>query len=238
MVDALQLGELGTVVDAQRLLRRGGHAVDWQSTRHRQGDDIGQVVLALIVVRSKRADEIPQHRLGRRQDAGIDLREGLLYGGSVPFLDDSGDVSVAIAQDSPETERIVHFGAGQGEAVAGSLDAAHDRGRGREWRIAEQDEDRRVVRDRGQRLADGVARTLAGFLQRPGQARIVREARLDPLALLAHHDVDSTRFKGSHRVQNMGQQWATTQRMQYLGHRRAHPRAGTRRQYHYLYAHP
>ena len=75
---------------------------DLHAVRDRHGDHVGQVVLALRVVRLQRGDPAGE-RLGRRgHHAGIDLVDAQLLGRRVALLDDAAHVAVRIAQDAAE----------------------------------------------------------------------------------------------------------------------------------------
>ena len=92
----LQVGELHRAVHAQHLGvagRLGGH--HRHAFRHRHGDDVGEIELALHVVVLQRHDPAFQRCCGRRHDAGVDLANGTLRLARVLVFDDAQHLAIA-----------------------------------------------------------------------------------------------------------------------------------------------
>ena len=89
-LDGRQLGELATIVDAERLGRIAHrHGLDPGAGLRHQADDVGEVQLALVVVGLDLAERRPQPARVEAVHAGVDLVDPLLVVGGVALLDDA-----------------------------------------------------------------------------------------------------------------------------------------------------
>ncbi len=70
-------------------------------------DEVGQVDLALCVVRGQRRERGFEHVAADDAHAGVHLLEGELGGGRVGVLDDAQDLAVGVAHDAAVAGRIV-----------------------------------------------------------------------------------------------------------------------------------
>ena len=198
LVDALAhqargLGELGAVVDAQAL---GGvlepERLDAVSLLGRVADDVGDVELALAVVRLEFVEARPQQTRRDEIDAGVALLDGQLLGRGVLGLDDSRHPALLVA-DHPA--RDVARGRQHDEIGGGlRLDGAHalERLDAQQRRVSVEDED--VAREVAQRVLghhDGVAGALPLGLQ-------------DELGALAVHAPDLVGVAADHHQQALG----------------------------------
>ncbi len=104
---ALGQGELPAVVDALRLLAGRLHPADAVAHPGQHADDVGQVELALRVVRRQvpqgRAEQVPPERV----DAGGDLVDGPFLHRRVALLDDPQHPAVGRGDDPPVARRVV-----------------------------------------------------------------------------------------------------------------------------------
>ena len=129
----LPLGQrqLPAVVDALHLLgvvdREG---VDPVAGVVEDGDDVGQVVLALGVVGGdppqRRAEQVAPEAV----DGGVDLLDGPLLRGGVGLLDHPGDEAVLVADQPSVARRLAHVGGEDGGAVAPGLVEGDQAGEG------------------------------------------------------------------------------------------------------------
>ena len=92
-------------------LGRFGHreGFDRHAVAHRQGDDIGQIVLALRVVIIQFGDPIFQPIGGNGQNSGIDLAQISLGGRRFLMFDDAQHPPALVADDAPVAGRVAQF---------------------------------------------------------------------------------------------------------------------------------
>ncbi len=112
--DAIDRRQLGAIVDSPDLIRVGRHeGLDAPPVPSEDRDDVGQVVLALRVMRADPANPVEQPLERERVDPGIHLANQPLLGRGVPFLHNTGKLAArfARANDSSVAGRIVgHHG--------------------------------------------------------------------------------------------------------------------------------
>ena len=128
----LPLGQrqLPAVVDALHLLGVvDGEGVDAVAGVVEDGDDVGQVVLALGVVGRDppqgRAEQVAPEAV----DGGVDLLDGPLLRGGVGLLDHPGDQPVLVADQPAVAGGLGHVRGEDGGAVAAGLVEGDQRGR-------------------------------------------------------------------------------------------------------------
>ena len=98
--DGLGGGQLGAAVDADQLVGRRLHDRAGGAVGARDGDDVGQVVLALGIGVADAIEQGEQALAVDRHDAGIAERDGALLGVGVAVLDDRLEQAVG-ADDEP-----------------------------------------------------------------------------------------------------------------------------------------
>ena len=101
-------GELGRAVDAGDLSRiRGGDEPDHAAGGPREAEDVGQVVLALRVLRVRpSAAARSSARALEDVDAGVDLADRARRLVRVLFLDDPEQAALGVAHDAAEPCRV------------------------------------------------------------------------------------------------------------------------------------
>ena len=209
-----------------------------------QVEHLGQVQLALRVVRAQPRQRLPEGAALERIDARVHLRYQALLGGRVPLLlglDNPLDRPARVAHHPPVAARIVEDRAehrGGRAALQVSVDQPADRLGVDKRHVAAQDHDRRVGVEAGCRpgvqvgpgrrveLRHGRTDSAAGAV-RPLLHRQVNPRRQDvlerPLRRVHHHDLSGSRLKGRlHRPQHHR---PAAQLMQHLRGLRAHARA-------------
>jgi hypothetical protein len=129
-MDGSELGELLPVVDAQTLARiRGHHRLEAPAVVAEDADDVGEVVLALLVLRRHSVQRGPEGGGVEAVDAGADLVDLALRGRGVAMLDDGGGPAV-LADHAPVAGGIVDArgkerGGGPGRGVVLDEPAQH-----------------------------------------------------------------------------------------------------------------
>ncbi len=96
-----------------------------------QRQHVGQVQLALVVVRAQLGQGVDEHLAVEGVDAGVDLVDRQLVGGGVAVLDDAGHRAVRGAHDAPVPGRVGDPGGQDGRGVAVTLVLGHQLGQGR-----------------------------------------------------------------------------------------------------------
>ena len=151
------------------------------------GDDVGEVNLALAVIGAHPAEGVEQETPVRQVDTGIDLADGPLLIGRVLLLDDGLHRAPGIDQDPAVAEGFLDQGTHQGEGrpvAAVDLDQRPQGLGADERRVAAEDEHQ--VRAGAGRL--GAAHRVAGaqlfFLDHRGD-RVTGQGRAHRLALVA-----------------------------------------------------
>ena len=159
-LDGGDLRELLAVVHAQRL---GGitdrHALDPATRARQQLDHVGEVQLALVVVRAELAERGPQALRVEAVDAGVDLVDLLLVVGGVAILDDALDAPALPEHAAVALRSLDHRGQHGGHRTGRTM-MLHEalEGLEREQRhVAGQHEDHALGGTRGLGLQDGVA---------------------------------------------------------------------------------
>ncbi len=150
--------ELFSVVHAGRFAGIGcDDRVDPGAGPSEDADHVGQVMLALIVIRPHLAEGLPEPRGCEAVHRRIDLGDLLLGGRRVAILHDLLDAA-ALTDDPPVTLRLGDDG-GQhrrsGTALSMMVDQAPDRLDGQEGHVSRQDEDSSLTAF-GLGLLDGV----------------------------------------------------------------------------------
>ena len=168
LVVALELCQLRAVVDAHDLL--GDAAIDARDRDPVEfgfADNVGQVVLALLVVAVEGPKQCIEDRPWCRENAGIDLGDRPLLRRRIGVFDNADDAPVA-AQDAPEAAWIGQVDGDQGDALARCGDTLRERLRTHQGDVAEQHEHGRVVVDFRQGLCHSMAAAEAWLLENPG----------------------------------------------------------------------
>ncbi len=100
---AVDRGQLGAVVDSLRLRRVGeGQQLDALAAHRRGGGGVGQVELALRVVRGQ-GREVGEDLRGRQGvESGVDQTHRQLFGGGVAGLDDAAEAAVGPRDHPPQ----------------------------------------------------------------------------------------------------------------------------------------
>src|SRR5581483_4545755 len=111
-------------------------------------DDVGQVVLALVVLRREPAQRRREHAAAEAVDRRVPLGDGALVGRGVALFDHAHDVAVLAADDAAVAGGVVgvrgeHRARRTGEAVL--LDEPGDRGGAQQRRVTGQHEHVAVV---------------------------------------------------------------------------------------------
>ncbi len=171
LVDAgpqLGLGQrqLVAVVDPRRLYRIvDDHRYDRVAGVVQHGDGIGQVVLALRVVRGKPAQRRSQDRASENVDGRVDFLHRHLVLASVGLLDYPGHAVVLVPDHATVTTRVIELGGQHGRRRLGPAvgsDQRRQRGRPQKRSVARQDHNVTVVdvvvREGRQRHENGIAR--------------------------------------------------------------------------------
>ena len=215
----LQRDELRAVVDAADVaLVGGGECGDGHAVGHRHRDDVGQVELALRVVRLQRRHPAGEQRGRRGQHAGVDLADRALLGCRVLLLDDGPHGAVADrgrcdpVPTGPAPRAVSSASRPPRASASSSCIAAA----GHERNVAEGHDGDAAAGQRGQRDADGVA----------GAARrVLRDehdvGRRDGLAhrvgAVADDDGDAIRAERARRGEHVREQRPPGERCSTLG---------------------
>src|SRR5579862_7825716 len=221
--EALELGELRLVVDAKDLagIARADR-VHRNSVFHRHRDDVGQVVLALGIVRLEPRDPAAEELRGCGQHARVAFADGALRGSRVFLLDDllyeaapaAHDATVAVgALGSHGQQRHLAL-AGEGEEPLESL-------AGDQRHVSIEHEHDVAAGNLRHHLQQRVPRAETLGLQRPGEL-LRGEYLTHALAAVAIDDVDRIRLERSRRVDHVLEQWTAGKRLQHLRDRRLH----------------
>ena len=92
----MQPGQFDPVVAAEHLDRiLGREGADAVPAVDEQTDDVGEVLLALVVVRRQLAEELLEQGAVERVHPGVDLADLQLFRGRVAVLDDGVDLARA-----------------------------------------------------------------------------------------------------------------------------------------------
>ncbi len=228
-----EVGELDAVVDALGLqVVVQDVAADPVAASCRLPDHIGEVELALGVLRLETRQPFGEELGVEDVDAGVDLGDPELVGTGVAVLDDPGD-PVAVADDPSVAGGVRQHGGEDGDRVALFAVGGHqvDQGLPGEQRdVAAGDDD--LSGDPGQggeAAADGVAGAARLGLQRhAGLWRDIGEVSLHLVASVPDDHDEVVGFKGAGGVHGVGDHGAAGELVQHLGHCRFHPcaRAG------------
>ncbi len=175
--DAVDLGELGAIVDAERL--RGvidPHGFDGVAGAMQDGRHIGEVIFARGIVGLDLADVLPEEAGAKAVDAHVGFLDGELFGRAGLLLHHVEHVAAAIAEHAAVAVGIFHHGAEQ-DAGGGAFSCLRDQaaqGVGAEQRAIAV-EHHQVAIQAGERLAsdqDGVASALLlGLLDKADSRR-------------------------------------------------------------------
>ena len=220
--DGGDLGELDARVDSLRLdgIRREVHG-DRLAVLDEEADGVGDVELALRVVRLKSLERAPQLVRAEHVDAGVDLADFELVRRRVAGLDDAGEAAVVVADDSPVRARIRRL---EGEDGRGRVRAAMlgeerlDHVRAQRGHVAVQHEHVAVEAvERSARSADGV----------PGAERRLLDGDRDALERVPRvrrgDDDDGIRARAGGGRDHPVHEALPEQRMEVLGRGRVHP---------------
>ena len=231
----LGLGQLDLVVDPHGLGHLGGlHGDDLVAGLAEDGDGVGQVVLALGVLRGQAAQRRRQQPPAEAVDRRVDLVDGPLLLGGVPVVDDGLDPPVLPPDDPAVAGRVGQAGGqhgGGGAALVVLPGQVGQRLGPQEGRVTGDDDEvvllLHVVGEDGEPDGDGVARPpldpLLDELQ--GDVGLAVEGLDDPLRGVAHDDDDPLQVELLQGADDVEQHRPAAQGMQHLGHGRLHPGA-------------
>jgi hypothetical protein len=222
-------GQLDPVVDPPGLLlgRLGGG--DPAALRQHLGHQVGQVVLALVVVGAQLGQAV-EDRSAEHVHAGAHLTQLALGGAGVALLDDPGDGPAPVAQHPAVAGRVTEGAGGEGGGGPGravGVKQPLQQRRGDQRGVAGQDQDVAAALQQRQGGGQGVAGApLAGL---DGEGDRPKVEVLDgggDLAGAAADDHDGlVRLEGAGGGQHMPEQRAAGDRVQRLGHGRTEPLA-------------
>ncbi len=196
-----------------------------------QRDDVGEVALALIVLRAELREVLAHGRGGEDVGAGVDLGDLELVVGGVALLDDAIQRARRVADDASVAGRVIHDGTQHGRRRAFAAVRLQQGCQGRhvqQRHVAADDDDLtlEVVRQCGEAELDGA--TGAGDVvlvdeDRLGQ-QLVDGAR-DRVALVPHHRHHELGRELAGAGQHVADERHPGERMQHLGAARLHARA-------------
>ncbi len=221
--DTFDCRQLRAIVDAAHIALIGdGGGRHRYSIRHRQRDDVRQVILVLRVVGLERGHPAAQQCRGRRHHAGVDLVDRALGRVRVLFFHDRAHPPRAIADDPSQSRWIGHM-RGEHHKLArfGFLDQRSKRGGRHEGDVADGHQRHAVGRQRVQRDASSVAGALGRVLRRETQVRR-GDGRLHGFGAMADHDHDRARRERARGGQDMRDQWTAGQQVQHFRQSRMH----------------
>ena len=157
----------------------------------RDAGDVGQVVLLLRVVGPDPGKPLFQKLCRRGDDAGVALAHPQLGCARILLLDDLADPLLAgVAHDAPITSRVLKEHGQNGKCFCvRDRQESFERVATDERHIAVQHEHPMIVRDRRQRLHDGVTGAMLLGLSHPRDRRCGERAR-HALAAMSVDDVN------------------------------------------------
>ena len=216
--------ELGARVDAvglERILRALDRAR--LPVADEDAERVGDVELALRVVRRQPFERRPELRRVEDVDAGVDLAERELLGRGVARLDDPREPAVRVPHDPAVCRGVGRLEGEDGRGGSGGamrLDERGDRLRPQRGHVAVEDEDVAVeVAERLARAADGVA----------GAARLLLHGDVDAVVELARRrrgdDDDPLHARPARGLDDPVDHPPAEQRMEVLRRRALHARA-------------
>jgi hypothetical protein len=161
--DATQVREIGAAVHAAQLVRTlEQQRFDAEIATAIDADEIGEVVLALRVVRRERIERLEERRRRKRVDAAVDLADRALLARRVALFDNAHDLSGSIADDASVAVRIVELDGEHGRRGASRvvrLEQPLQRGRLKQRNVRVEEQHRaRLAREHRARLNQRVAR--------------------------------------------------------------------------------
>ncbi len=202
------------------------------------GDRVGQVVLALRVLRAQSAQRGCEEPTPEAIDRGVDLVDLALFGGRVGVFHDGGDAPVLTAHDATEAIRLRdRCGEDRGRRVLQAVLGGETRDRlgAHERRVTRQNEDVvlgiEIVEDRerhADRVAGSTLHALLDELDRHFGDELVVQRLGHALGRVPDDHHDPFERKLGKRVDDVQHHRSTTQWMQDLRCPRAHPRAFSR----------
>ena len=192
------------------------------------GDDVGEVDLALVVVRAQGRQGGAQVGGVEDVDAGVDLADSALGLAGVALLDDGRDGAVGLAHDAPVAGGVLELGGQQGDGISALMVLSQEllQGGGVQQRdVAAGDDDGpgEVLGQGGQPAGDGPPGT--GHLVLVGRNGIggdLGEVGDDGVALVAHDDDEVLGLQPPGRGDGVVHQAATADPVQDLGGDRSH----------------
>ncbi len=222
-------GELDLVVDALGLpdvLDHVGPHRDAPGSG--DGDDVGEVLLALRVVGAHLRQDLAQQRAVEGIDAAVDLEDRALLVGRVLLLDDRRDGAFRVAQDATVAGGVREGGRDDRDAAARGFMRSHEGAQrlgAEERHVAVRDDDRAgEARRKGlERALHGATRALDLVLVGDEHVRVMLEHVLgDPVAVVPHDDHEVLGTDPPRRPQGVSHEGAPSDRVQHLGDRGLH----------------
>ena len=219
-----QGGQLHAVVhalDGERV--RGGERADLAG-RLGGFQCVGQVELALRVVRLQSGDRLGEHGGLEHVDRGVHLLHGEFAAVGVLLLDDAQHVAFAVADDAAVAGRVVEDGGEHGGAVAGGgveFDQAVQRLAVEQRHVGGGDEHRAVdlagFGELGHRALDGAAGAGDVVLVHDGDLLVIGAGGFgDALGLEVHDHGQRVGIQGGHRIHDPVQEGLACKSMQHL----------------------
>ena len=192
------------------------------------GDDVGEVDLALVVVRAQGRQGGAQVGGVEDVDAGVDLADGALGLAGVALLDDGRDGAVGLAHDAPVAGGVLELGGQQGDGIPALMVLSQELLQGggvqqRDVPAGDDDGAIQVLGQGGQPAGDGPPG--AGHLVlvgRDGVGGDLGEVGDDGVALVTHNDDEVLGLQPPGRGDGVVQQAATADPVQDLGGDRSH----------------
>src|SRR6058998_1841805 len=221
LVNALQLGELGAAVHAERLPRRVcldcGHGY---ALLRCERDDIGEVILLLRVV-ILQLREPGLEFLGRcHDDSGVDLAQGALPRAGVLFLDNSHHL-FSISQDAPVSGGTIERRGQKAQPRPRRVDEMPQGFGANQRYIAIEHESRPALVQMRGGLHHRVAGPELRLLHDPDDA-VLLDGLAHELAAVAIDDADDSGRELFRGVEYVREQRPARQAMQHLGRARMH----------------
>src|SRR5579863_1164826 len=226
---SVHIGKMRARVAAENLLRVGSGLREHSLVAlAQQADGIGEIELAVRVVRAERGEAGPEFFEREAINAGIHLVNGALLGGRSLFFDDGLHAALGIADDAAIVRGIVEFGGEnrcRGFASAVRIEQ-RGKGRGAQQRSVTRDDNRQfgALANRAPRNLDGVARSALRLLK--------NRLRAEPFdyggnifSLMAHDDEQLRRLERAAGAHHVLDKRASTGAVQHLREVGAHARS-------------
>ena len=231
-VACLDFRKLDAVVDAEHLGgARRKHGLDAVAGFHGEADDVGEVILALGILRAEPEEPAPQASGGGRHQSGVGFLDHQLVGARVLVLDDGPHQAHRVAHDAAVTRRLIESDGQDGKRPRVRRDGQRlERGGPYQRYVAIKHEDGMVVGNGGHGLHDGVPGAELLRLQHPVDLLVVERGTHLRTAMPVYH-VHVRRIERAGGADHMLQERLSRERLQDLGQVRVHALALSRGEY-------